>query len=83
MQILCLNSGDWTDQVIAYVELPSGNEFYTPDKSKKAIIGKLNTDLILKMLAFRLNFNKIIMICMRSVTFFHENNCTDDILKAV
>ncbi|CAG2207358.1 unnamed protein product [Mytilus edulis] len=52
--MLCPNGGDFTDQVIAYVELPSGKEFYTPGKSKKAIFG--NTDLTFKMLALRLDF---------------------------
>ncbi|CAG2206480.1 unnamed protein product [Mytilus edulis] len=52
--MLCPNGGDFTDQVIAYVELPSGKEFYTPGKSKKAIFG--NTDLTFKMIALRLDF---------------------------
>ncbi|CAC5391899.1 unnamed protein product [Mytilus coruscus] len=54
--MLCPNGGDFTDQVTAYVELPSGKEFYTPGKSKKAIFG--NTDLTFKMLALRLDFRE-------------------------
>ncbi|XP_076099880.1 uncharacterized protein LOC143069233 [Mytilus galloprovincialis] len=52
--MLCPNGGDFTDQVIGYVQLPSGKEFYIPGKSKKAIFG--NTDLTFKMLALRLDF---------------------------
>ncbi|CAC5423237.1 unnamed protein product [Mytilus coruscus] len=54
--MLCPNGGDFTDQVTAYVELPSGKEFYTPGKSKNAIFG--NTDLKFKMLALRLDFRE-------------------------
>ncbi|CAC5381524.1 unnamed protein product [Mytilus coruscus] len=54
--MLCPNGADFTDQVTAYVELPSGKEFYTPGKSKKAIFG--NTDLTFKMLALRLDFRE-------------------------
>ncbi|CAC5408527.1 unnamed protein product [Mytilus coruscus] len=54
--VLCPNGGDFTDQFITHVELPSGKEFYTPSKSKKAIFG--NTDLTFNMLALRLDFRE-------------------------